>query len=62
MRMIEYGGGAGVELHRKTVLLYNAYKLIERAKKEVLYVKPRHEYLLPMDGRKLKADLKDDPS
>ena len=58
--MVEYGGKGGIELQRKTAPLYNAYKMLDRARREILCSRPRPEYLLPADGKKIKADLKDD--
>lgn len=58
--MLSYGGIGIPKLIDSTLNLFNAYRQIETAKKEVLQLRPNQSKLLPTDGKKLMSDLRED--
>lgn len=61
-KFINFAGKAGSDLFTETAHLHKAYKDIEKAEKELLSLKPKFENLLPTDCKKIRDDLKDDPT
>lgn len=58
--MLNHGGIGTIFLLEKMVNLLNAYRMIENAKNEIMHERPRGDFLLPSDPRKLRNDLRED--
>jgi hypothetical protein len=55
-------GPKGAEIFSETINVHRGYKDVERAEREFFAAKQKLENLLPSDCRKVKEDLKDDPT
>ena len=62
LRLLNNGGTSAIELLNQTQPLFNAYRDIELAEKEICSAtRQKTDSLLPQDFRRLKNDLGPDP-